>query len=84
MGFSFTTKASNPPPPNTVWNATGLVGKSVEAVKPVTYTLPVASTAIPRPASSPVVPPRYVEYVLAVKALLSFTTNASDPPCGVG
>ncbi|PYQ56355.1 MAG: hypothetical protein DMF58_20990 [Acidobacteria bacterium] len=54
--FSFETNTSRGPPPNTGCKAFA-VGKSVDPAKPATYAAPLASTAIPKPRSSPV-PPR--------------------------
>ena len=47
------------PPPDEGWNGF-CVGKSDDVVQPVTYALPVPSTAIPNARSSPR-PPRYVQ-----------------------
>ncbi len=49
------------PPPQAVWNAPGVVGKSVEEVKPSSVlTYQILSTAMPFPLSLPL-PPKYVE-----------------------
>jgi len=49
------------PPPKADWKASPVVGKSEEFVNPVTKANPLRWTAMARPASSPVDPPRYVE-----------------------
>ena len=53
-----------------------VVGKSDDHVCPVTYALPLLSTAMPWPFSCEV-PPRYVEYINAEPDGFSFVTNAS-------
>src|SRR2546427_1068351 len=55
------------------------VGKSVEAVNPDRSALPAASTAMPRPFSSPL-PTRYVEYMSPSPSALSLATKASVLP----
>ena len=61
VGSSLAKKASNAPPPFSVWNAPGVSGKvaAVEEVTPPTYAFPAPSTSIPRP-SSVRTPPRKV------------------------
>src|SRR5262245_47673032 len=58
-------------------------GKSLDPVVPVTYALPVESTAMAFPKSL-LAPPRNEEYESAVAAPLSLATNASvtrsEPP----
>ena len=75
-GFSLVTKTSSPPPDV---DCSGLaVGKFDDAVLPVTYALPAASTANPNARSSPL-PPRYVRYMTA-PFVSSRPTNASVCP----
>src|SRR5262245_57430704 len=54
-------------------------GNPEEAVLPVTYTAPDASTAIPCAISAPL-PPRKVEYSTAEPSPRIFITNTSAPP----
>jgi len=61
-GVSLVTNASaqkiRRSPFQTRSKAPGVVGKSDEPVSPVTYALPAVSTAMPRPSSMSVAPPR--------------------------
>jgi hypothetical protein len=61
LGFSFVTNVSYCEVLRVVSNAPGVVGKSPPLVRPVTYALPAASTAIAHAASAEG-EPRYVEY----------------------
>src|SRR2546422_451476 len=61
---------------NVVLNAPGVVGKSADAVDPVTYAFPALSMAM-APAKSIPLPPRNVEYTRVEPVASSFVTKTS-------
>src|SRR4051812_40230412 len=71
--LNLVTKAS-PLPLGVVSRAPAVVGKLLELASPVTYALPVESTAIPRAWSCEALPPRNVEYTSSDPLGLSFVT----------
>lgn len=71
-------------PPKLVDCAALRIGKLIELVSSVTYTLPAESRAIPRPVSGapsmPPLPPRYVLKSSDFPSAASLVTKASCPP----
>src|SRR5262250_1756791 len=74
-------------PPNRVWTAPVVTGKSDELVVPAIYTFRDESSTIDGPVAigvptSSTLPPRNAEYTIALLSALSFVTKVSIPPAG--